>query len=180
MGTFLATPRMAPALRERVEASVRGRRRHEGAGRGLRASLIALVRFSLPMAVAALVVAVVYLRHQDRIELERERASLLGAVGAQAASLTPDEKGKVGLVESWLVRLSGAYEGDLVADEVRPPGGLDAVLGRPLVYVRGPVGAFAAAPEVAGAAALSFSDSFVACLLDPPSSRSEKVALAKV
>jgi hypothetical protein len=179
VGTFLTTPKMPPALRERVEDSVRGRRHHRSDRKDVRARLTSLVRFSIPIAVAALVVAVTYLRHQDRLELERSRASLLGAVGAQTASLTPDERGKMALIESWLVRLSGAYEGDLVADELRSPG-LDAVLARPAVYVRGPVGSFSAAPGVAAAAALSFDDSFVACLFDPPPSRSEKVALAKV
>src|ERR1700689_2939472 len=122
MGTLLTTPKMAPALRARIEDSVRGRRR-DGRGRAARVGfplpLVLVVRFSAAFAVVAVVVATVYFRRQDRMELERLRASLLHAVELQSASVTQEDTGRVTLIRSWLTRLSGAYEGDLIADQLR-------------------------------------------------------------
>jgi hypothetical protein len=180
--TFLTTPKMAPALAARVEDSVRGRR--PGGAKPTRARvtvhLVTLVRFGVPLAIAALVATVVHFVREDRAELERARASLISAVQTESATLTPADLGKVTLVESWVAKLAGRYDGDVVADDVRAPGGLDAVLGRPSLYVRGPIASFNTTLGIAEAASSSSKDAFARCLVDPPASRTEKVVLTKV
>jgi hypothetical protein len=82
--------------------------------------------------------------------------------------------------EVWLMGLSGAYEGDLVTDEVRPTGALAALLRQPAVYVRGPVDAFGSPRTIAEAAATSAKDAVLLCLMDPPASRKEGAALERL
>ena len=83
-------------------------------------------------------------------------------------------------MESWLERSSGPYDGDLVADELRHPGALAALLSRPAVYVRGPLDAFHSSTVILAAAAASLKDPLLVCLIEPPSSRAEKVLFEKV
>jgi hypothetical protein len=78
------------------------------------------------------------------------------------------------------MRSARAYEGDLIAEELRAPGALGTLLARPTVYVHGPLEAFAASARIADAASTSAKDSFLLCLLDPPPSRSEKALLGSV
>jgi hypothetical protein len=132
------------------------------------------------MAGVAVTFLTVYLQRRDLRELDRARAMLIRAVEVQRASLTPGGAERLAVVESWLAHLSGAYEGDFVAGELRAPGGLAEVLGRQAVYVRGPLVDFRIASGIADAAAASSVDAFVTCLVDPPASRSEKSALVKV
>jgi hypothetical protein len=183
MPTFLTTPKMAPELAARVVASVHGRR-PPGSYKPARARaavhLVTLVRFGVPLSIVAMVVTVVHFVREDRRELERARASLIADVAAESASLTPDDRGRVAAVDRWLLRLAGAYEGDVVADELHAPALLDAALAHSSLYVRGPLASFNSAAGVADAASSSSKDSFVRCLADPPASRAEKVVLAKV
>jgi hypothetical protein len=179
MATFLTTSRMDPALAARIEASVRGRKRRPGAPR-LSPRLVALVRVGLVLAIAFVGYSVVGARRRDREEIERARTALLAAVHTHAASLTPEDKGSVVRADSWLVRLTGAYEGDLVADELRPPGALKSTLARPAIYVRGQLGSFVNPARIAEAAATSSKDALLLCLLEPPASKTEKVLLGTV
>lgn len=183
MPTFLTTPKMAPALAARVERSVTRKPSHASA-RAMRpraaVHLVTIVRFGVPLAIAAMVGTVVHFVRQDRLELERARASLIDTVRTESASLTPDDLAKVPLVASWLSRLSGAYDGDVVDDGLRAPGALDAVLARPTIYVRGPLGSFGTTASVAEVAAASSKDAFARCLLAPPASRTEKAVLGTV
>ena len=183
MPTFLTTPKMAPALAARIEDSVRGRRQG-GVAKPARARvavhLVTLVRFGVPLCIAAMVATLVHFVRQERAELERARSSLLSAVQTESASLTASDLGKVAMVESWAFGLSGAYDGDVVADSLRAPGVLDATLARPSLYVRGPLVSFQTPAALAEAAAASSKDAFVRCLVDPPAGRGEKLVLASV
>lgn len=179
MATFLTTSRMDPALAARIEASVSGRTRKPGEPR-LSPRLVALVRVVLVLVVAFAGYAVVGARRRDRQEIERTRAGLLGAVRAQAASLTPEDRGSVVRAESWLMRFTGAYEGDLVADELAASRALKATLARPAIYVRGQLGSFVNPAQIKEAAALSTKDALLLCLMDPPDSKAEKVLLGTV
>ena len=180
MGTFLATDNMDPALVARIERSVgirpRAARAKPSAGR-LRTSLL---RLTIAVAVTALATTAILARRRYNQEVARTRASLLDTVHAQGAALTPEERTFMSRVAPWITGLAGAYEGDIVADELRLPKGIDAVLARPSVYVRGPVAAFGNGNAIADTASASTRDSLVLCLLDPPASRVEKVVLSKV
>jgi len=179
MPTFLTTSKMDPALAARIEASVTGRRgTRRSAARTRR--IVSLARLVLVFSVAFAVYAFVIGRRESRRALERARAALLESVRAQSASLAPEDHGTIARAESWLVSLSGAYEGDLVSSDLAAPGALAATLARPLVYVRGPTAALGSPTEIARAAAASTKDPLVLCLLEPPESRSEKALLDKV
>src|ERR1700722_18833508 len=146
MGTFLTTPKMAPALAARVEASVRGKRGEAGARGASRWAprLVSLARLALVLGVVAAVAVVILARRQERRDLEKARAALLEVVRSESAALTADDLGAVARAEAWLTRSAGEYEGDQIADELRRPGALASLLTRPVVYVRGPIDAFRA------------------------------------
>lgn len=179
MGSLLITSKMDPALAARIEASVRGRRNKPGARR-IAPRFVAVARLGLVLAVAFGIYAFVSVRRRERQEVERSRAALLDSVRAQGASLTPAEKGSVARAESWLVRFAGPAEDDLVTAELRAPGALTALLKREIVYVRGPLGAFRNPARIAEAASASAKDALLLCLVDPPSSRVEKVMFEQV
>jgi len=180
MATFLTTRKMAPELAGRIERSI------ESSYRPARPTIFAprlrmsALRLGLFLAVAAGTYSFVLARRQHAEELEKARAPLLDVVRGQNTLLTVDQKNFMSRVEPCLIGLSGAYPGDLLADEVRAPTAFDRALARPSVYVRGPVAAFASAAGIEDAAAASSKDSFLICLLDPPPSRAEKVVLGKV
>lgn len=180
MATFLTTSKMDPALAARIEASVRGKDAKPGAPRRLPPRVVSLARAALVIVVALGVYTVVSGRRRDRAELERARADLLSAVERESAWLTPADRGAVTRAESWLLRSSGEYEGELVSPELRAPGALAAALARPAIWVRGPLGAFKSPMLIADAASTSAKDSLLLCLMEPPSARAEKVLFEKV
>jgi hypothetical protein len=116
-------------------------------------------------------------RQRERLRLESARATLLEEVRARSAELADDDRSFIDRADMWLMRVAGPYEGDFVDDAMRAPGAVKEVLGRPSVYVRGPVEAFASPASIASAAAASFKDPLVLCLVDPPSARSEKAMM---
>jgi hypothetical protein len=180
MGTFLVTPKMAPALADRIRRSLEGPRR--GAGGGIFAARIgvSLFRLGILLALAAATGLIVVARQRARQGLERERTALLDALRGQDAAVVRDQKAFTERIEPWLRRFSDAYEGDLVAAELRVPKAMAAVLARPSVYVRGRLGAFATASATTDAAASSGKDPLLLCLIDPPASRAEKSVLGKI
>jgi hypothetical protein len=182
MGTFLTTPRMPPALAARVDASVHGTRNSPvDAGRSRwHPRWVALARVVLTLAFVALVCGVVVLRRRDRRELERTRASLLEAVRAASASLPREAQGATDRIDTWLLQAAGAYEGDVVASDLRRPDALAATLARPSVYVRGTRSELSTPGGIVAAAASSIKDPLVACLIDPPATRTESALLTKV
>jgi hypothetical protein len=181
MRTFLTTSKMDPALVERIEASVRGQRagtarRRASSGR----RLVAVARLLFVVVAVASVYALVASKREAKRSLEAARSALLDSVQAHAASLSPEDHGAVARVEPWVARLSGAYEGDLVAAELLPPGAFGAALARPVMYLRGAEGLLGTSAEVAAAATASGKDALVLCLLEPPESRTEKALIDKV
>ena len=179
MATFLTTSRMDPALVARIEASVRGRKRKPG-GPLLSPRLVALVRVGLVLLVAFAGYSVVGARRRDRQETDKARSFLLDAVRAQSSTLTAEDKGSVVRADSWLARFTGSYEGDLVSDELRAPGGLETTLARPAIYVRGQLGSFVNPARISEAAQASAKDALLLCLMEPPASKGEKVLLSTV
>jgi hypothetical protein len=130
--------------------------------------------------VTALASTVLLARRRYQQEVGHARALLRETVSAQQASVTTEERTFTARVEPWLIGLGVSYEGDFVANELRPAKALDAALARPSVYVRGPVGAFATSAAIGETASASMRDAFLLCLLDPPAVRAEKIVLSKV
>jgi hypothetical protein len=129
------------------------------------------------VALVAAIFAAWSSRRRERLHLESARATLLAEVRARAAELANDDRGFIDRADTWLMHFAGPYEGDFVDDAIRAPGAVQEVLGRPSVYVRGPVEAFASPASIVSAAATSFKDPLVLCLVDPPSTRSEKAMM---
>jgi hypothetical protein len=171
---------MDPALVARIERSVGSRPRAARAKPSAARLRTSLLRLTIAVAVTALATTAILARRRYHQEMARTRTSLLDTVHAQRAALTPEERTFMSRVEPWITGLTGAYEGDIVADELRLPKGFDAVLARPSVYVRGPVAAFGNSNAIADTASASTRDSIVLCLIDPPASHVEKVVLSKV
>jgi hypothetical protein len=179
MATFLTTRKMDPALAARIEASVGGRSR-KAAGATLPPRLVAIARFAVVLGVVIATCSFALARRHEKREIDGTKAALLATVRGRAATLTSEDRGAVSRMESWLVGFSGAYEGDLVTDELRAPGALSAVLGRSAVYVRGPIAMFADPAKIAETATTSAKDALLLCLLEPPPSRVEKTMLPTV
>ncbi len=179
MPTFLTTSKMDPALAERIDASVRGK---QGARRSAARSrrIVSLLRLVLVVTVALGIYNIVVGRRESKRALERTRASLLESVRVQSESLSAEDRAAMSRVASWLVPLTGPYEGDLVDAELRAPGKLAATLARPLVYVRGTAEALRSPEGITLAASTSTKDALVLCLLEPPESRAEKLLVDKV
>lgn len=176
MATFLRTSKMSPALAKRVEASVRGKPK---TGRERWRSLRALIRVVLVLSIAAAAFTVVKSERQKRRDREAARTALLDLVRAETAPVTDDDRRSVVAVEALLLRLAGPPAPDHVADDLRTPERLRALLERPMVYIRGPLSSFTSTTGIQDAAKESAKDALVACLFDPPASRAEKVVLAK-
>lgn len=175
MGTFLTTAKMSPALAQRVETSVSGRKGNAALVR----RVIAMARVAIVATVAVAIYSVVGHRRQERRELEADRARLLERVSAASAGLGLSEKEAVARTEPWLVRLAGPYEGDLVSEELRSAPAFRARLREPAVYLRGPLVSLRSAEGIAAAAAASAKDAVLYCLFDPPSARTEVAVLEK-
>jgi hypothetical protein len=179
MPTFLVTSRMAPALAARVQASVTGRKRDPGASSRMR-RIASLARLALVLVLVFATHTVVTTRQRMRADVEQRRANLLEAVRAHAATLTAEDQSAVARAERWLVRFSGAYEGDVVADEVRSREARKSTLGRPAIYVRGTIESLRTSDGIAAAAATSAKDALLLCLSDPPAERTEAALLERV
>ena len=164
MPTFITNKKMPPALRERIEESISGRKTG--------ALPRALMRFGIALTVVTAIVSYVVKRRSVNQALERDRASLLGELQARTSSMTDVEKSTPAHVEALLVKLAGTYEGDILAAEIPKHA--------PLVYVHGPIEGFTDSNAIQKTAIASANDAFVTCFVDPPRSRSEGPVLAKV
>lgn len=171
MPTLLVTSRMNPALAARVEASVTGRKTKSARASSLR-RIVAVARVVIVLTLAFAIYSAVTVRRAAQRDVERTRAQLLESVRVRGESLSAEDRGSLARIESWLVRLSGAYEGDVLGDA--------ALLARPMIYVRGPIASFGTPEAIAQAAATSYKDALLLCLLDPPKTRLEPELLAKV
>jgi hypothetical protein len=178
MPTFLTNPKMSPELAARVESSVTGRRK-DPRNRASSARVVSLVRGVTMLVIVAVIAWVLIERQSSARRLQSDRAQLLDTLNKQKASLTERDRGAVTRDEAWLLRSSGAYEGDVVADELRS-NGLTEVLSRPLVYVHGWADAFTNSAGIARATKSSVKDTLLLCLVDPPTARTEAALLGKV
>lgn len=181
MPSFLTNKKMNPALAARIEASVRGESRSGGAreNAGRKRLLWSLARVVLVVLVILGVRSAVAFRSKAVSDLEDARAALTNDVRTKSSLLSDDEKNLVARARPWLAKASAGYEGDLVDESLRGDG-LDKLLARPAVYVRGPIGAFGEEKTLAEAAAASRKDPLLVCLYAPPPSREEKVVLERV
>jgi hypothetical protein len=183
MPTLLVTSKMSPALAARVRTSVSGRVRGGAKAKSRllnRRRRSALIRLGVAVGVIALVASFATTRRHRYLELEQARAQLLADLHARQAPMRGDEATFVNRVDSWLERLGGPYEGDVVDGSLRTPGAVRALLQRPSVYVRGPVDMFANPAKAAEATSMSFKDALLLCLLDPPTGRAEKALFGRV
>jgi hypothetical protein len=177
MPTLLVNARMNPALAERVEASVTGRKTSP-TGRispSVVRRFVAWARVVLVVALAAAVYTGVTTYQRTRRALEAKRAELVGIVTIAQADVTAKDRSAVDRAAGWVNRLAGPYEGDVAA-----PPGLAAELLRPAIYVRGAIDTMRTRESLAGAAAASGKDALLFCLLDPPVARSEAAVIKKV
>jgi hypothetical protein len=176
MGTLLSNRRMSPELRARIEASVRGRR--VAAGSRLRARSISLLRLLSFAVISGAVALYVINARRSEARFELARGALLGRARTESAALTARDRAIVARVMPWLARAAGTAFSDLVAPELAERG-LSTVLARPTVYVRLPLAGVHGSASLEQAAAQSFKDALVLCLLDPPASRSEKLLVSR-
>lgn len=173
MPSFLVNDKMNPELRERVLASVRGRKREGGPPRRAGARHLKVVaRVVVVLSVVVAVVGVVTLRRGMQRDFEQRHAGLLAKADALGADLSARDLAAPSRVEAWLLRLGRAYEGDVLGDT--------ALLAKPMIYVRGPLASFGSPDQIAQAAADSYKDAFLLCLLDPPKTRREAELVTKV
>jgi hypothetical protein len=168
---------MDPALARRVAASL-GRGRSGGARATPR--LVAGLRLLALLAICAVLTVSLVARSRARSQVEHVRDELARTLKRERALLPREGLDTVGRVETWLSRLSGPYEGDLVGSEVRGRGALDRVLSPPTVYVRGGLAEFGTKEAIERTAAASTKDAFLLCLIDPPLSREERALLGQV
>jgi hypothetical protein len=178
MPTLLVNRKMNPALTARVETSVTGRRPKSKATRST-ARRTSILRLAAVVGIAAPIAVMASGYRRSRAELRDARAALAGEWTRQTGSLSADDQGILGRTEEQLRAFAGQYPGDLTVEQLGPAGSLGAVLGRPSIYVRGPIAAFQTPKGVALAARESGKDACLLCLLDPPSSRDEKSLLGK-
>ncbi len=170
MGTLLVTSKMSPELAARVEASVTGR----NANASQRRLAKALARVVIVAVIAT--ATIVTVRTKRRVDGEREaaRAALLDAVRPEVASVTDADRRTVAQTDALLMKLAASKnDTDRAAEDLR------ALLTRPAVYVRGPIGSFTSPAAIHDAAAESSKDALLGCFFDPPASRTEKAVLAK-
>lgn len=174
MGTFLTTPRMSPELAARVEESVSGRKKGNTARRGT-----ALARFAALGVIAAGAIAFFLAKPSCRDDVDQERAVFLAEIRDATSDVTADDLAMVPRVSGWLASHIGPYEGDLVAPALHDSAGFYAAIGRPIVYLRGPIDRLASTEGIASAAEDSFRDAFVLCLVSPPDKRTEKALVSR-
>jgi hypothetical protein len=179
MPTLLVTAKMDPALAARIEAAVSGKRRKPGRS-GLAPSLVSIARFGAIAALALVVYSVLGARRHEKQEIAQARSELLATVHKHSSALTETERSAVARDEAWLVAFSRGYDGETIAPELRGPGALTSAMARPLVYIRGPIGAFSSSRRIAEAATTSAKDALLLCLHERPASRDEKDLLPLV
>jgi hypothetical protein len=176
--SFLVTKRMSPELRARVLASVSGRAR-PGAKQRLSA-LVASLRLVGIVAVLSVIALVLHVRQERARQLEQQRATVLSTLRAHAAGLTAEDHKLPGKVEKAVqVQAEPSYGGDWLPEPLRQEGTLAELLSLPTLYLRGPLEVSSRAGGMKEAAAASWADAFVLCLLEPAEARTEKALRAK-
>jgi hypothetical protein len=178
MPTLLTTPKMNPALRARVEASVGGKSRRPSA-RGASPRFVAIVRFSTAGAVLLLIGLVLFGWQPDDSEVERSRARLLSNVEQARKTLSPRELQLVTRTEALLLEAAQNPHDNMVDPRLRTAETRDSWLAERAVYVRGELAAFSEEASMRTAIHASVKDAFVLCLFSPPASGTETDLLAE-
>jgi hypothetical protein len=176
IATLLVTDKMSPALRARIEASVRGRQ--STPGRRGKPFALAMLRMTLVLTFVLAIGSFAMARRRASAELEADRARLLDRFRKEASGLTAEQRGIGERIQGLLEQAAGPYPGDAITPELRAVG-LAGTLARPTVYVRGPLQSFTRLSGIRESASGSFGDAFVLCLLDPPSARTERQLLGR-
>jgi hypothetical protein len=189
VATFLTTPAMHPALRERIERAVSPRRRsrHQAKTTGIprpftggAGTKVWLLRL-FPVLVAAVLGGLAFASYRaERRAVADEKSALLHALDERLAQLPRGHEGFVAATDRWIAEAArGTDREDVVA--LKGAAALDGWLRRPAVYVHlSAAAATGDAHAIDEAARASSKDSFLVCLLRPPASPSEKDRLAKV
>lgn len=172
MPSFLTTSRMHPALKRRIEASVRGKTRGQGPRSG--PSTTAALRALAVVVVGAVVWTVAQEVRNRSAQLEAARGALERRVERLHTSLGPKERQLWERVHPWLEAGAREAGADFVAPDLLEARSYQAWLERPALYVRGKVESFAEPSAARQAALESFPDAFAWCLLQPPPSRDER------
>ncbi len=173
MATFLTTDRMSPALRERVERSVRGGR-DPILGRRAFAVTRLLVVASAIVAVIAFVSRARANREKLEGEVEDRRARIFAKLAALREGLADADAEAIERAAPFIRRAAAAEPGpEVIAPSARGPLGLVAIMSRPITYLRGPIEGFDEG-HLGETARASDVDALAYCLLDPPPSRREK------
>jgi hypothetical protein len=168
--SFLLNSKMNPALRARVERSLRGR---SSAAR-LPPGFIAVLRWASVVGIVVAVAAFVTARRERAQELAAAKAELVQKLSREAAGLSQEDWQTLPRAEEWLRRASGNYAGDTTSPALKDAAAVERLLRRPALYVRGELAALAANQELARALARSAQDTLLWCLLTPPASAEEK------
>jgi hypothetical protein len=146
---------------------------------GKKPTLVAVARLFAISLILLIGTLVVQTKRERAAELANAREGLAGAIRREAASLSEQDRSVVSRVEPWLLSASKTDEGELFAAEIRSPEKFGTLMRRPTLYVRGPLAGFRQPAQLGDTAAESVKDSFVLCLLEPPTERTEKVLLEK-
>ncbi len=173
MPTSLTNSKMSPELAARVESAVTGKRL-SARERASSARIVAVVRALVIVVIGGVVASIVIARRQSARELEAMRQRILDDVHQKGGGVTEADRAATSRDEAWLLKSSGAYEGE------RAYGDLTELFARPAVYVRGSTDAFTTSNGVARAIKSSTKDSLLACLITPPTARTEKALMERV
>lgn len=177
MATFLATKKMSPGLRARLEASVSGRK--AGDARAWTPSSSAVIRVAVLVGIVTVVATIFLARQRSEAALAQQRATLLARLRGERVGLPANFKTLVARQYLWFESSARAYAGDQIDPSIGEDAVFSAELLRRMLYVRGPLESFARPTGIAESAAHSYRDAFLLCLLDPPVARSEKVLLSR-
>ena len=178
MGTFLTNPKMSPALRARVEASVCGRSAGKTPTRR-RAARVLSLRLGVAVAAICLVSIVAAGVKQSRTDLVKGRNALVARVSSVDRQITADERRLPAKVSSALAEGSRSYPGDRVLQALRTAG-LEATLKRPTVYVRAELDEVTRGATIPAIAEDSHRDVLSSCLPARPTSGDEAALLTLV
>ena len=173
MPTLLATKKMSPELRARIQVSVSGRRATGHARLAPRAIMV--IRLAALLAVVgSLCWFGLITRRVNRTFLTAQSA-LLQRWQSEASAFGPGKTDLLGRVEPWLRRETENLAEDWIADDIQKAGGLAAVLSRPTVYIRGPEHSFVNRVGIEALARETAVDALAFCLVEPPKERKEKL-----
>ncbi len=171
MPSFLVTRRMSPALRARVQASLRSdlRQRTLYPNQGRRWKYLRVV---LILATLALTAFLVLTYRKSRREVEERRALLLAEYRQLAASVPKPARAR-------LQDLAARFDSRSLGDTSAGPA-LDRILAEPFLYVRVEALRLSSPKSALEAARESELDALATCLVTPPANLRESTLLRAI